>query len=259
MTEADTIRVLLVDDELLARDSLRHLLQSDPEITIVGECGDGATAVAAIDELAPDLVFLDIQMPAVDGFETLARLPSRLEPEIVFVTAYDSYAVRAFAVHALDYLLKPVGRERFAEALDRAKARIRQRAAEGTGSPNWTGLLRDAGEPEERYLTRIAVRLNGRIRFVQTGEIDWIEAADYYSCLHVGKRSYLIRRTMKSLESELDPGRFLRVHRGAIVQVDRVVELERLEHGGYSVLLTDGTRVKLSRGRRGALEYLLAG
>lgn len=250
---ADPLRVLLVDDEPLARRSLRHLLLADPDVEVVDECGDGAAAVAAIDELAPDLVFLDIQMPEVDGFEVLARLPAHLSPEIVFVTAYDRYAVRAFEVRALDYLLKPVARERFATALERAKRRVRRRA-----EPRWQSLAgAPTGRPPGAFLSRLPVRLNGRVRFVPVREIDWIEAADYCARLHVGSRSYLIRKSMQSLERDLDPTRFVRIHRSTIVAVDRVAELRRLDHGAYRVLMRDGTELRLSRGRRRALKRLL--
>lgn len=267
-TPIDPVRVLLVDDEPLARDSLRHLLATDPEVTIVGECAHGMEALAAIDEQAPDLVFLDIQMPEVDGFGVLARLPAQLDPEIVFVTAYDRHAVRAFEVHALDYLVKPVGRRRFAEALRHAKERLRQRretqrlAAQRRGqdiesdsTASWRSL--SGGDVTAGHLSRLAVRKGDRVRFVDTGEIDWVESADYYSRLHVGDASYLIRRSMKSLEDALDPTRFLRIHRGAIVRIDRVRELRRQDHGAYVVILRDGTELRLSRGRREALESLL--
>lgn len=258
--DIDPVRVLLVDDEPLARRSLRHLLASDPEVTVVGESGDGGAAIAAIDELAPDLVFLDIQMPEVDGFEVLERLPPHLQPVVVFVTAHDEHAVRAFEVHALDYLLKPVGRERFADALRRAKGELRTRSARPRETARWRALVEGSPTTEaETHLSRIAVRLNGRIRFVPAEEIDWIEAADYCSRLHVGERSYLIRKSMQAFERALDPECFIRIHRSSIVRIDRVVELRRLEHGAYAVILRDGTELRLTRSRRRALADLIHG
>ena len=259
------MRVLVVDDEPLAREALRALLDRDDEVEVVGEAGDGRSAVEAIRSLGPDLVLLDVSMPEMDGFEVLERLGNDAPPDTIFVTAYDHHAVRAFEVHAVDYLLKPVGRERFRSALDRAKRRVRR----GSGA---TTLLRDlkrsgALGSEKQLRTslfstrpppRLAVRSAGRIRFVRPDAIDWIEAADYYAKLHVGGGSYLIRRSMGALEEDLDPVGFARIHRSAIVNLDRVREIRPRLHGGHTVILSDGTRLRLSRGRRRVLQDLLS-
>lgn len=254
--ESETIRTLVVDDEALARKSLLRLLDGDPSVTVVGECAGGMEAVAAIDELAPDLVFLDIQMPEVDGFGVLRRLPAGVEPEIVFVTAHDRYTLRAFEVHALDYLLKPVSRERFRQSLEHAKRRIEERRR-GTGSGAPWRELADDERLAQAHVTRLRVRRTGRIRWIETDEIDWIEAADYYVRLHVGDESHLIRKSLKALEDELDSRHFVRVHRSAIVRADRVKEIRRRPGRGHRVVLRDGTEIRMSRGRLDDLERLL--
>ena len=253
--EGETVRVLVVDDEHLARQSLLHLLRLDPEVSLVGECGSGAEAVAAIDELAPDLVFLDIQMPEVDGFEVLRRLPADVDPEIIFVTAYDQFSLRAFEVHALDYLLKPVGRERFREALDHAKKRLAARHSAGRPA-DWRALS-NAEKLSDQFLKRLAVRRTGRLRWVDVEDLEWIEAADYCARLHVSGASHLIRKPLKELEKELDPNRFVRVHRGAIVRIDRVEEIRTLGDGSSIAVLQSGAQVRMSRGKRRNLEKLL--
>lgn len=202
------IRVLVVDDEPLARSNLSVLLRRDPEIEIVGEYGSGMDALRAIPEKQPDLLFLDVQMPECDGFDVLERLAPNLPPAIVFVTAYDQYALRAFEAGALDYLLKPFDNARFHRALERAKDRLKD-------SKNLP-----------RHNDRLIIKGNGQISFVKLSDVDWIEAADYYACLHVGTKTHLLRRSMAELEQQLDPNVFCRIHRSSIVNLDRVEGLK---------------------------------
>jgi two-component system LytT family response regulator len=233
------IRTLIVDDEPLARSNLLVLLRRDPLIEIVGECGSGAEALAEIRAAKPDLVFLDVQMPECDGFDVLELLGKDLPPAIVFVTAYDQYALRAFEAGALDYLLKPFDNARFERALDRAKQR----------------LARSDDAPAQ--LERLAIKSVGQVSFVKVSEIDWIEAADYYACLHVGSKTHLLRRSMAELEQELDPAVFARIHRSTIVNLDRVRGLKLGEDGEYDVLLEDGARLRLSQRYRKQLQSRL--
>ena len=292
------IRTAIVDDEPLARAALRMVLVADPEIEVVGDC-IGVGAPALIERAQVELVFLDVQMPELDGFQVLDALRPEALPAVVFVTAYDVYAVRAFEVHAVDYLLKPFDDARVAAALARAK----QRLARGeSGEPAMPGpsdsvlaLLNQRGrdhrfdersEPspgvgsdpagsaggaggkvsgiDERggasvgagWIERLLVRTRSKIIAVRTPDIDWIEATDYYATLHVGGASHLIRQTMADLEAGLDPRRFVRVHRGAIVNIDRIREVHPLFRGDCTLVLTDGTQVKLSRTRRAEFERL---
>jgi len=276
----EPIRTLIVDDEPLARDGIRVLLEKDPEIEIVGECADGEQAISAIEESSPDLVFLDVQMPERNGFETLRDLET--PPFVVFVTAYDEYAIEAFEVHALDYVLKPFDDARFLAAVARAKREIRQRrdsefaarvaemlarregADRGTREAGGNGErvngARVHGSPaqdEDGHLRRLVVRRAGRVFFVDVDRIDWFEAADYYVRLHTGDDTHLLRITMKELERALDPGRFIRIHRSHIVRIDVIRELQPCFHGEYVVILDDGTKLPLSRSRRKRLERAL--
>jgi two-component system LytT family response regulator len=258
---ARPIRTLIVDDEQMARASIRVLLGSDPEIELVGECASGVDAVSAIAARSPDLVFLDVQMPRMNGFEVLEAVGENRPFVVVFVTAYDTYAIEAFDVQALDYVLKPFDDRRFHRAVERAKDRIRHArldhlATELVHAVSGTGPVEKQPAPEP--LERIAIRDGGRTVFVPLAEIDWIEAADYYVQLHVGKKSYLLREPMRDLEARLDPKRFMRIHRSAIVAIDRVTELRPSAHGDHCVRLRDGTDLKLSRARRGRLRVLLA-
>lgn len=237
------IRALIVDDEPLARSNLAVLLRSDPEIGIVGECGSGAEALGEIRVANPDLLFLDVQMPECDGFDVLELLGSNLPPAIVFVTAYDQYALRAFEAGALDYLLKPFDNARFELALGRAKQKIR--------------LGKNKDKDRTQKLERFVIKNAGQIYFVNIPEIDWIEAADYYACLHVGPRSHLLRRTLSDLEEDLDPNVFCRVHRSSIVNLERVRGLKLRPDGEYEVLLESGARVRLSRRYRKHLQARL--
>jgi two-component system LytT family response regulator len=233
------IRALVVDDEPLARSNVCVLLRLDPEIEIVGECGSGAEALAVIRNSKPDLVFLDVQMPECDGFDVLEMLGRDLPPAIVFVTAYDQYALRAFEAGALDYLLKPFDNARFDRALGRAK----QRMAHGKELP--------------RKLERLAIKSAGQVSFVKISEIDWIEAADYYASLHVGARTHLLRRSMAELEQDLDPAIFCRIHRSTIVNLNRVRGLKLAADGEYVVLLENGANLRLSRRYRKQLQSRL--
>jgi two-component system LytT family response regulator len=263
MTEArptGAIRALIVDDEPLARERVRSLLEKEVDVTIVGECANGREAIEAIERDAPDLVFLDVQMPELDGFGVLENLDeTRRLPFVIFVTAYDEYAVRAFDVHALDYVLKPFDRERFRDALERARREIARAAGNGGGLDKKLLALLAELQDRKRRLERIVIRSGGRVSFLRTDEVDWIEAAGNYVELHVGKDSHLLRETMNKLESRLDPKRFLRIHRRLIVNVERIKQLEGVTHGEYLVVLKDGTRLSSSRGYREGLQKLLAG
>jgi len=234
------IRALVVDDEPLARSNLTVLLRLDPEIEIVSECGSGMEALAEIRNSKPDLVFLDVQMPECDGFDVLEMLGGDRPPAVVFVTAYDQYALRAFESGALDYLLKPFDNARFDRALGRAKERI----ANGRNPP--------------RTIEWLSVKSAGQVSFLKISEIDWIEAADYYSCLHVGGKTHLLRRSMSELDQELDQDAFCRIHRSTIVKLDRVRGLKLNENGEYDVLLDNGTRLRLSRRYRKQLQSRLS-
>ena len=233
------IRALIVDDEPLARSNLAVLLRTDPEIGIVGECGSGAEALSEIRVANPDLLFLDVQMPECDGFDVLELLGTDLPPAIVFVTAYDQYALRAFEAGALDYLLKPFDNPRFELALSRAKQRIR------------------LGRDRTQRLERVAIKNAGQVCFVKIADIDWIEAADYYACLHVGPKSHLLRRSLSDLEQDLDPNVFCRVHRSSIVNLEQVRGLKLGEDGEYQVQLDNGATVRLSRRYRKHLQARL--
>ena len=248
------IRTLIVDDEPVARRRIRRLLKTEEDISVVGESGDGRAAIEAIRTLQPDLVFLDVQMPEADGFAVL-RAVGDVMPAVVFVTAFDQYALGAFEVHALDYLLKPFNRNRFVDAVARARehlARARGRAAD----PKVLELIDDL-QTAKRHLTRFVVREAGRLLLVDAAQVDWIEAADNYAVLHAGAATHLVRETMVGLATELDPERFVRIHRSTIVQIDRVRELQPAFHGDFIVLLRDGTRLNMSRGYRSAIEAVL--
>ncbi len=249
------IRALIVDDEPLARERIRALLRGDPEVEIVGECADGRRAVAAIQKHAPDLVFLDVQMPHLDGFGVLEAVGPERIPAVIFVTAYDQYALRAFEVHALDYLLKPFDRARFEKALQRARTRMERRDS-GEINAKLLALLEDLRKGPRR-LERLVIKTSGRIYFLPVREIDWIEAAGNYVRLHSGGQAHMIRETMAALETKLDPHKFLRIHRSTIVNIERIKELQPWFHGDYAVLLDDGARLTLSRSYRERLREIL--
>ncbi|CAN5855431.1 LytTR family DNA-binding domain-containing protein [soil metagenome] len=253
MIESPLIRVLLVDDESLAREMLREMLQDDPQVTVVGESCNGREALEAIRTHSPDLIFLDVQMPELGGFEVLEALGKEI-PRVIFVTAYDQYAVRAFEVHALDYLLKPFDQERFDISWQRARAQILRDRNGGTDQ-RILALLEEM--KVGKYLERLVIKASGRIYFLETTEIDWIEAEGNYVSVHSGKKSHLLRETISSLEAQLDPKKFLRIHRSSIVRIDRIQELQPWFHGEYRIILQNGTQLTLSRNYRDKLHEAL--
>jgi two-component system LytT family response regulator len=256
-----SIRALIVDDEPLARTGVAQLLEPVEEVTVVGEAADGAEAVRQIEEKAPDLVFLDVQMPEMSGLEVVRTVGVDAMPVTIFVTAYDEYAVDAFDAHALDYLLKPIDEDRFEEALDRARARLQEAEADAL-SRRLEGLLRqyeDAdGEDGAEPLERFTVRARNRIYFVDPDDVQWIESEGDYVALHDGEDTHLVRKTMKELEARLPDDRFLRVHRSYIVNVEYVEELRPLDHGTYRLHMAAGTPLKTSRGYSENVEALIA-
>lgn len=255
MSEVLPIRVLLVDDEPLARDMLREMLQIDPLVSIVAEAVNGREALEAIRTHSPELIFLDVQMPDCGGFELLEGLGKEEMPYVIFVTAYDQYAVRAFEVHALDYLLKPFDRERFEASWTRARTQILRDRNGGTNQ-RILALLEDL-KAGNKYLERLVIKASGRIYFLETSEIDWIEAEGNYVSVHSGKKSHLLRETISSLEDQLDPKKFVRIHRSSIVRIDRIKELKPWFHGEYRIILQDGTQLTLSRNYREKLQEAL--
>jgi two-component system LytT family response regulator len=243
----DPIRTLIVDDEPLARKGVRILLEKDPDVRILGEAGDGIEALERIKADRPDLVFLDVQMPEMSGFEVLESLSPDELPLVVFVTAYDQYALNAFQVHALDYLMKPFEDERLQEALDHAKALQRKN---GTPSTRRLQEMLEATKAERGRVGRIMVRSGGRITFVRVDDVDWIEAQGDYVCLHTQGKKHLVREKISDLEAQLSAGQFLRIHRSTMINVSRIKEMQPLFHGEYSVVLQDGTRLTMSRSFR---------
>jgi two-component system LytT family response regulator len=249
---AARIRTLIADDEPLARERLRTLLSGEDWIEVVAECQSGTEAIEAIGRLQPDLVFLDIQMPGATGFEVIETVGPARMPLVVFVTAFDRYALRAFDVHALDYLLKPFDRDRFQQALGRARVQL-ERRSNGDLERRLLELVQDL-KPASQRLERFVVKSGGRVFFVRAEEIDWIEAAGNYVKLHVGAEAHLFRETMNTLEAQLDPDVFFRIHRSHIVNIERVKELQPWFNGEYVVFLRNGTRLTLSRGYREKLQ-----
>jgi two-component system LytT family response regulator len=241
------MRVLIVDDELRARNFIRKLLLADPSVEITGQCANGYEAIRAIKAKAPDLIFLDVQMPEIDGFMVLERLHPEETPAVIFVTAYDQYALRAFEHHAIDYLLKPFDQERFFRTLKHAKLRISER--KGAQHAAISQLL--ASEQRRHSgLNRITVKRNGRILLLPARDIDWIEAEDNYVLLHCGEDAYILRQTLGNIQNRLDPDTFIRVHRSAIVNIEALKELQPGFDGTYGVELKNGTKLRLSRGYR---------
>ena len=245
-----TLRALVVDDEAPARRRIRRLLAAEPDVAVVGECGDGASAIAAIASARPDLVFLDVQMPERDGFDVVKSIPPRQLPAILFVTAHDRYALRAFDVHAVDYLLKPFTGDRFRTALDRARERIARHAPDAA----LAGLAAEL-RLRASYLSRVPVKTGGRTILVDLATVDWMEAADNYVRLHVQQREYLVRETLAALDAQLDPDLFARIHRSIIVRIDRIVELRPTSHGDAEVVLRGGARLAVSRTWRHRLPH----
>ena len=252
---ARSIRVLIVDDEPLGREIIREMLRGDPEIEIIDECSNGLDALTAIESSAPDLVFLDVQMPEMDGFAVLESIGIERLPEIIFTTAYEQYAIRAFELHALDYLLKPFDQARFKDAIKYAKERFRS-VRQNDGRMQISALLENI-KIKPQYLERLVIKASGRITFLRTNEINWIEADDKYVHLHTSKAKPMLRQTLSGMETQLDPTKFRRVHRSAIVNVERIAELQPLFSGEYSILLQDGTKLTLSRNYRDKLFELL--
>ena len=253
-SSAVPIRAVVVDDEPLARKRIQDLLRQDAEIQVVGECGSGSAAIEMLERTKPDLMFLDVQMPEVDGFELVEAIEGRV-PAVVFVTAYDKYALRAFDAQAVDYLLKPFNEGRFQQALQRAKDKI----GRGNGSQmnaELVSLLKDV-QAGRRPTERLVIKSGGRVLFLKASEIDYVEAAGNYLNLYVGKETHLIRETMQSLESRLDPDRFLRIHRSTIVNLERIKELQPWFGGEYVVILRDGRKLTLSRTYRARVQQLL--
>ena len=253
------LRVAIADDEPTARATLRLLLSHHPDIEVVAECADGAATVAAVRERRPQLLFLDVQMPEMDGFAVLAELAPEETPAVVFVTAYDEHALRAFEVRALDYLLKPFSDDRFERALERARREIAQHGLAELAR-RIRGLIEDAPAPQAggRGAERLLLPGTGRTLVVKVDEIDWIEAADYCVRLHVGKRTHLLRRPLAELEAELDPARFVRIHRSAIVNIERVRQIRPHFKGDAVVDLDNGTELRVSRSHRSGLLAALA-
>jgi two-component system LytT family response regulator len=249
------IRTLVVDDEPIARERILSLLQQETDVEVIGQCADGVQAVSAIQQQSPDLVFLDVQMPGCDGFGVIQNIGPDRMPTVVFVTAYDEYALRAFEVHALDYLLKPFGKDRFQETLKHARESLERRRAGDLGR-RLLALVHDL-KPEQQRLDRLVVKSGGRVFFLRTEEIDWIEAAGNYVRLHLGEESHLFRETMNGMESRLDGRRFVRIHRSRIVNTERIKELQPWFNGEYVVILRNGTRLTLSRGYREKLQEQL--
>ena len=249
------IRTLIVDDEPLARERLATLLQTEPGIEVVGQCRDGEEAVTAIHDLSPDLVFLDVQMPQMTGFEVIEAVGTEKMPLVIFVTAFDQHALRAFQVRALDYLLKPFDRERFTDAVARARRHL-ERDETGDIGRRLLALVKDLRKDQPRS-DRLVVKSGGRLFFLRADEIDWVEAAGNYVRLHVGTTSHLLRETMNAIEGRLDPEKFFRIHRSRIVNMERIQELQPWLNGEYAVLLRTGTRLTLSRGYREKLQERL--
>jgi two-component system, LytTR family, response regulator len=250
-----TIRATIVDDEPLARRRIRNLLAEADDVQVVAECANGREAIRAIEASPPDLLFLDIQMPELDGFDVLQAIGVGRLPAVIFVTAYDHFALRAFEAHALDYLLKPFDDERFEAALERARARVRQQQG-GDLDLRLRALLEEV-RGDRGYLQRLVVPTGHRSVFVRTGEIDWIEADRNYIRLHVGGRAHLLRENLGRIESALDPAKFCRIHRSTIVNVDRIQAVESLFRGEYLVVLHDGTKLTSGRSYRGNLHQLM--
>lgn len=246
-----TFKTIIIDDEPLARERIRTLLEKEEDFQVIAECENGKEAIDNIESLKPDLLFLDIQMPEVDGFDVIMSLDMDVLPMVIFVTAYDQYAVKAFDIHAVDYLLKPYDRERFSEALE--KVRRQNAPASGQGEGQLADLL-DEIRKDRRQLKKLLVKSGGRIIFLSTDEVDWIEAAGNYMRIHTGPETYLMRETMAGMENRLPPELFVRIHRSSIVNFSRIKELQPAFNGEYTVILKNGQELKLSRKYRGGLE-----
>jgi len=252
------LRAIIVDDEHYAREVIRHLLLQDHEVELLAECTNGYEAVEAIVKFKPDLVFLDIQMPEMDGFQVIKQAAYFHQPYYIFATAYDAFALKAFEVNALDYLLKPFDDDRFYRALAKAKEQLlqQQNHLKSTELSDLIDYAQTNAKPITQYLSRIPIKEIGRIYFVETDQIDWIEAADQYVQLHIGKETHLLRESMNEMERQLDPSQFFRIHRSSIVKLTQIKELQPFFKGDYLVILKDGTSLKLTRSRRAAFQQV---
>jgi two-component system LytT family response regulator len=264
----DPIRVLIVDDEQIAREGVRQLLQTEPDIEIAGECSDGHAALRALRTQRVDVCLLDIQMPGLNGIDVLRAIPEEQLPVVVFLTAYDQYALTAFDAHALDYVVKPFSDDRFRRAISRARVHVQQRRLGqlAASTTQLTSLIeslarqRRESTAERRYLARIPVPSLGKIAYVRVEDIRWIGAADYYAEIHTGDgRKHLVRQTMQHLEESLDPSAFVRTHRSAIVRIDQIAEIRSDGTERHVVILRNGTRLPLGKSRRAAVDALLSG
>jgi len=260
------IRVLIVDDEPLARENISLRLEDVADFEVIGECGNGRDAVASVIAKKPDLLFLDIQMPDLDGFDVLESIPVEIMPVVVFVTAYDRYALNAFRVHALDYLLKPFDDERFEETLQYARETVREYRETFKRREETYQLAdqivpateeRGLSEGGARYWDRLVIKMRGRVFFLKTSNIAWVEAQGDYACLHSGEKTYLLRKTMNEMEARLNPDHFARVNRSAIVNLDRIHELKPVSRGEFMINLDNGRELKLTRSYREKLEAML--
>ena len=251
MTADRRIRAVVVDDEALSRALILEYLAAHPDVEIVAECADGFEAVRAVAELQPDLIFLDVQMPKLDGFEVLELIGSDIDVDVIFVTAYDSYALRAFEVHAVDYLLKPFSAERFAEALDEARGRMAR--AERVPAARVVASVQAPGT----HLERVLIRAGSRVDVIPVGRIDYVRARDDYIGFMVGGRELLKQQTLGDLESRLDPGRFVRIHRSCILNLDRLARLDLATRHSHMAVLKDGTELPVSRSGYARLNELL--
>ena len=252
----EPIRVLVADDELPARQRLIDLLQRDEQIASIAEAADGETAVEMIQSLHPDVLFLDVQMPELDGLGVIDAVGAAQMPLTVFVTAYDQHAIRAFEANALDYLLKPFSDERFESTMARVKSRLDERSLREFGQ-RVMKMVSSAPAAPERRLDRLVVKSGGTTRFIRVIDIDWIEAAGVYVTLHVGGKELLYRAALNDLAEKLDPRRFVRVHRSALINIESVLQLEPISHGEFEAVLRDGSRTRVSRTYRGQLEKRL--
>lgn len=249
------LKVLIVDDQPMVREHLRRLLKNEPDIEVLGMCDSGSAAIEAIRKELPDVVFLDVQMPGMTGFDVLAQLKDEKKlPAIVFVTGLDDFAVKAFEVHALDYLVKPVDPERLRQSISRARAQL-SNSQSGQVTEQLSSLMADL-KKTPRGAERLTVKTDGRVLLIKTDDVSWIEAADNYVKLHVGAECHLVRDTMNAIELKLSPEKFLRINRSTIVNIDRIRELQAMFHGEYAVILRDGTRLTLTRNYRDKLGQL---
>lgn len=255
MADKKALTALIVDDEPPGRHKIREMLKHESNIEIIGECTNGVEAVEAIQSKKPDLVFLDVQMPELDGFGVIKKIGVNNLPEIIFVTAYDQYALQAFEVHALDYLLKPFDKERFQNALQRAKDHILQRDQNDIGQ-KLLSMLQEL-KLDQKHSDRLVIKSGGKVFFLKTDEVDWIEAAGNYVRLHAGGESHLLRETMSGIQKKLNPNQFIRIHRSTFVNIEQIKELQPWFHGEYVVILKEGTQLTMSRSYRNNLTDLL--